>query len=73
MSDESTSGEEDFYIVVWRDGSYLIADGRLQANEYEQDEDWLATFSLNEMVAKTLIDTGRINVVCTTGASATNE
>lgn len=62
MSEQSTSGEEDFYIVVWRDGSYTVADGRLQANEYEQDEGWLATFSLGEMIAKALLDAGHVNI-----------
>jgi hypothetical protein len=61
--------EEDFYIVVWQDGSYIIADGRLQANEYEQDGDWLATFSLNEMVARALLDKGHVNISYAVGAS----
>lgn len=43
-----------WYVVVWKDGTFLVVDGRGRANEYEQDEDWLTTFSLSDIVASAL-------------------
>lgn len=33
--------------VVWRDGTYVIVDDLRQANEYEQDADWLVTIPMD--------------------------